>query len=280
MAVFLYNIMTASGKTVSETERRAAQAGIADWSKVPSGKQTAVASVYALGLITGFSDGTFGGDKYMNRAQGCVVIGRLESCLAEQTTSPAPETPPAPGKEPEKTPEPETAQTPAPGREPEKTPEPETTQTPAPEPEPEPVSEPAGPTLADGSEMTEENVRRLIEGLKTQYPEGMRWTNDNSYFCSALRITGYGCAGFAFLCSDTAFGSLPATGTHSDFDRVRVGDIIRMNNDTHSVVVLAKSGDSVTVTEGNFNSSIHWGRTISRSELVRGNFTVTTRWPA
>ena len=92
----------------------------------------------------------------------------------------------------------------------------------------------------------------------------MRWTNDNSYYSAAVRMTGYGCAGFALACSDAAFGSYPVSSKHSDFDRIKVGDMLRINNDTHSVVVLEKKADSVVVAEGNYNNSIHWGREISR----------------
>ena len=107
----------------------------------------------------------------------------------------------------------------------------------------------------------------------------MRWTNDNSYTSTAVWMTGYGCAGFALICSDAAFGDLPQTGTHSNFDEIRVGDILRVNNNTHSVVVLEKRENSVIVTEGNYNSSIHWDREISRKELEEGNYQVRTRYP-
>ena len=79
---------------------------------------------------------------------------------------------------------------------------------------------------------------------------------------------------------DEVFGDLPITSKHSDFDAIRVGDILRINNNTHSVVVLEKRADSVIVTEGNYNSSIHWGREISRSTLENGNFYAQSRYPA
>mgnify|MGYP000084386357 FL=1 len=49
--------------------------------------------------------------------------------------------------------------------------------------------EPEGPT--------EEAVYAAITALKADYPEGMRWTNDNFYASQALRSGGYGCEGFA-----------------------------------------------------------------------------------
>lgn len=132
--------------------------------------------------------------------------------------------------------------------------------------------------LANGKDITDENIREILYGLKADYPEGMKWTNDN-YYSSSVLGGGLGCAGFAFLCSDAVFGNLPRTGTHSDFDAIRVGDYVRMNNDTHSVTVLEKRADSIVVTEGNYNSSIHWGREISRKSLEAGNFFVVTRYP-
>ena len=38
--------------------------------------------------------------------------------------------------------------------------------------------------------------------------------------------------------------------------------------------------DSVTVAEGNYSSSIHWGRELSRSSLEQGNFYAETRYRA
>lgn len=172
---------------------------------------------------------------------------------------------------PEVTPEPTPEVTPE--VTPEPTPEvtPEVTPEPTPEVTPEPTPEPAVEVP------TEQEVYDAIMALQSQYPEGMHWTNDNGYYSQALHITGYGCAGFAFICSDAAFGDLPGRN-HTSFDDIRVGDIIRIG-DYHSVVVLEKKADSVIVTEGNYNSSIHWGREITRSSLESEGFYVTTRYP-
>lgn len=138
--------------------------------------------------------------------------------------------------------------------------------------------EAAGTGEETGS-LTEETVLAAINALRESYPEGMGWTNDNSHHSPALRLTGYGCEGFALICSDAAFGDLPVSATHSDFDAVRAGDLLRINHDTHTVVVLEKKENSVVVTEGNYNRSIHWDREISRETLEEGAFTVRSRWP-
>ena len=124
---------------------------------------------------------------------------------------------------------------------------------------------------------TEQEVYNAIVALKADYPEGMRWTNDNYYHSDAMHLTGYGCEGFALICSDTAFGDLPAR-THTSFDLIRGGDLIRVGN-YHTIVVLEKKSNSVIVTEGNFNSSIHWGREVTRASLEQSGFSVRTRYP-
>jgi hypothetical protein len=56
--------------------------------------------------------------------------------------------------------------------------------------------------------------------------------------------------------------------------------MLRVNHDTHTVIVLEKRSDSVIVAEGNYNSSIHRGREITSQELLNGNFYGSTRYPS
>lgn len=122
----------------------------------------------------------------------------------------------------------------------------------------------SGSTGRAGSTLTDEEAYERIIAMKADYPEGMSWTNDNFYG------HGFGCAGFAFLVQDTVFGQGRSRTVYDlNWSDIRVGDHLRVNNDTHSVIVLSVTDDSVTVCEGNYNSSIHWGRRISRSEVER-----------
>lgn len=115
---------------------------------------------------------------------------------------------------------------------------------------------------------TQEQAYADIMAMKSEYPEGRPWTNSNGYGWSAgFYAAGYGCMGFSFAMSDAAFGIYPPASKHSDLDNLKVGDIIFTNNATHSVVVLEVDGDTITVAEGNYNSSIHWGRKLSKSAL-------------
>ena len=135
-------------------------------------------------------------------------------------------------------------------------------------------------TLALAAAPTEPEAYSAMIALKSKYPEGMSWTNDNGYaWHGGIFSMGYGCAGFAFILSDAAFGDLPARMV-SDFtyDDVKVGDILRINNDTHSVIVLEKHSDHVVIAEGNYNRSIHWGRKLDRSTVMQANY-ILTRYP-
>lgn len=127
--------------------------------------------------------------------------------------------------------------------------------------------------------LTKQQVYAAIMAMQAEYPEGMAWTNENTYYWKGgIYSGGMGCAAFAFAMSDAAFGDLPAR-IHTDYTNIRTGDILRVDNDVHSVIVLEVSDTEVVVAEGNYNSSIHWGRKISRTELEgEGNY-IMTRYP-
>ena len=141
---------------------------------------------------------------------------------------------------------------------------------------------PAEPEVQnDGSS----DITARMLALKAQYPEGMPWTNDNYYTSKALlyqegrdygvHMTGAGCAGFALILGDAAFGEFPMYEKTS-FDTIHVGDIIRIGG-YHSVIVTEINGDTLTIAEGNYNSSIHWGRKLSMKD--KGDWTyIWTRY--
>lgn len=129
---------------------------------------------------------------------------------------------------------------------------------------------------------TEEEAYQSMIALQSQYPERMRWTNDNYYgpFKGGIYSGGYGCAGFAFALSDAAFGSLRARIVYDmPFSDVHVGDILRINSDSHSVIVMERYATYLVLAEGNYNSSIHWGRRYTASEYAANITYVMTRYP-
>ena len=93
---------------------------------------------------------------------------------------------------------------------------------------------------------------------QTEYAEGASWDNGNEYTWKGgtqggIAAIGAGCVAFAYILSDAAFGDLPARMTSSvRFSDVKVGDILRVNNDAHTVIVLQVSDAGVVIAEGNF----------------------------
>lgn len=134
------------------------------------------------------------------------------------------------------------------------------------------------------STLTEKDVYNKMIAFKSKYPNGTSWDNSKCYsWKGGFFDKGCGCAGFAFMLSDAAFGSVKAK-KHSDVSKIRVGDILRLYNDTHSVIVLEVNSTGVSVAEGNmtivgsFENGVYWGRKITSSELKKDVNFIYTRW--
>ncbi len=152
-----------------------------------------------------------------------------------------------------------------------------------------------GPARAAGVVPTYQEAYEAMIALKDNYPEGMTWTNFTpygsqgnlgaSYVWNGGKVyganSGVGCSAFAFILSDTAFGNLPArviNGGGFTFEDVKVGDILRVNGNIHSVIVLQKSTGGVIIAEANYNKSVHWGRAMSKEEVLAADY-IITRYP-
>ena len=106
---------------------------------------------------------------------------------------------------------------------------------------------------------------------KQEFPEGMPWTNDNYYaWKGGIYSGGHGCAGFSFMLSDVCFGDIQANLLEQCPSKYKVGDVVRINNDTHFIIILKidLNTNTITIAEGNYNSSIHWGRTFTIQGLT------------
>ena len=139
-------------------------------------------------------------------------------------------------------------------------------------PEPEPYS----PGPFDPSEHTDlydpVRITHAIMTLEEKYPNGYPWTNDNEYrwgWDAAYGLNrpwylGYGCVAFAMMASDAAFGTTLPVYQFNDKKDIRVGDILRILKDTHSVIVLEDLGDNeYIVAEGNYGGAVHYGGIIN-----------------
>ncbi len=132
---------------------------------------------------------------------------------------------------------------------------------------------------------TEESVQAALAQLKQAYPTGTVYgafyrPNDplNRPFSNCDH-----CAGWAMLCSDAAFGTLPWKRiTGPSWDQIRPGDLIHYDNSTsgHVVVVVKKTDEYIKVTESGLNNKARWGGQYFKWWLEeQPGYTLYTRYP-
>lgn len=285
MARLMTNIMAKKGFSATDAQKTEAQKKIGDYKSIPSNYQDAVKNVFALGIITGYPDGTFGGAKVMNRGQGCVVIYRMMQ-YTPATSNPV--TPDADSGTPvSPSPKPETPAAPT---------QPET---------------PTAKTLSNGKPVTEANVLELLDELKAKYPEGTSFANGyypdkpntevqvamHSYQRSRGGKTGTntGCGGWAALVSNYIFGQTGFTPRKTTLDNARLGDIgICVNSDgklTHVFIVTdhatrPEGGEwtQINCTDAGGNTDaenvIKWSRSQGQwDDGYSGHLDIWTRYP-
>ena len=129
-----------------------------------------------------------------------------------------------------------------------------------------------------------------LDDQNNGYKEGTPWDNSHKYVNTVYfdnvppgYYTGGGCFGFMMdmmeYASNYEYPIRIIEGTYDNLPKIHVGDGVRVMNDCHSVVVLEVDGTTVTVAEGNFNSSVHWGRTIDLADPAQGFTYIATFWP-
>ncbi len=92
------------------------------------------------------------------------------------------------------------------------------------------------------------------------------------------------CMGFASFLSDQLFGEDSGLSLFYDIDRLQIGDHIRLYEYEHSMIVVKKDENSITVAEVNENYEdclISWNRVIFFDELegLSWDSTYATRYP-
>lgn len=284
MASLIYNLLNATvgqrGRVAETEAQMAAAAQLADYESIPSGYQVHVRSVCALGIMGGYPDGTFGGEKIVNRGQACAVIERTAREIEGRIV---------------------------------------TVQFPAVVTDPASTSVAVGKTyyedmgwsivnnqysngtLNNGKPITEENVLAMLADAKTNWAPGMNWGtsgNSNRYTpdrgtssgqsaiqTECMRNVGeisgthifrinvsQGTAGFAAMLSDYMFGpSSNYPRTLEDPLQVRPGDIIiqrriQQNGPYITDVAIAISGveysaqgtPMVRICAGGHNNQVIW----------------------
>lgn len=225
MAQLMANIMTQKGPAASESDKNDAASKIADYADIPDQYRDAVLTVYALGIIGGFADGTFGGAVTMNRGQAAVVIYRLAQYVGDGSgTGPEASVDIDPANVPED---------PAGSGSSETAPTPDKPET--------PVTS-GGATLSNGKAITEANVKELLNELKAKYPNNALYAEKGTKINSNIyKSFGYAggieCAGWAALVSDYIFGKNAIVRVHENFDQLRIGDVLY--SDAHTCVIIS-----------------------------------------
>ena len=122
---------------------------------------------------------------------------------------------------------------------------------------------------------------------KYYYPEGMTYTNEHYYrWLGGIYRGGYGCAAFCFELSDECFGTNRSVlktindyvSANGSLKKLRPGDIVRTDYNTHSVLVVNHYSSGIVVAEANYNSAVHWGRKIPYSEILESGSNIITRY--
>ena len=236
MAQMMYNVLVDQEVELPSVEKRdEVRSAIKDWESVPVQYQSAVAACYAMGVLNGQSDGNFGGKNLMNRGQACVVVYRLTQKINGEELPSQPTIP----EEVEQPTTPEQPSKPSYGTQ----------------------------TLTNGKAVTEENVSELLEELKSKYPnKGYYDPYNPSYYFEARGTAGVECAKLAFMLSDEIFGQEAPISSHSNYNNVKVGDIIehKKNGETYHWSVVNTVGTApngsvyVLITEGGPTGEIRW----------------------
>ena len=117
-------------------------------------------------------------------------------------------------------------------------------------------------TPAVPSAPTEQDVQTTLAQLRETYPTGTVFPTPYRSTSSGPYSRGIHCSGWATLCSDAAFGSLPWRRVDNpSWEQIRSGDLIRYDNSSngHVVVVISKTDEYVKVTESGLNNHARWG---------------------
>lgn len=243
MAQMMYNALSDVGAKLPTYEEYTEVAmGIGDI--IDTDNYDAVATCYAIKLLTGTGNGNFDPHSPMTRAQAAVVLCNIYGYVTGDVTGSSPASP----AEPEKPTQPD-------------------------------VPRPSGAvggrydtsaydvpadTNKDGW-ITEAEVQAVLAQLRIDYPTGSRW-GSGDFWTSPVFGRSDECAGFAYMLSDKIFGNLPAYEVA--MEETRVGDVLKDGPAYHKNVALNDYGklifEGVNYTEGYYT--------------VDGNVSGTVAW--
>lgn len=134
--------------------------------------------------------------------------------------------------------------------------------------------------LFEGYANSQAEAKKILNTYKNKYPEGTPWGEEREYPWYMDRSTmATACAAFASELSDAVFGSDLPVYHHSDFEAIKIGDILTVNYSTHDVIVIDITEKGVVVAEGNFAGKVRWGAVYDKERFVNTDGGVVTRYP-
>ena len=263
MAQCMYNLLVDLGTAIpSDTEYLKAMGSMSDFYSIPPNCRRAVMVCYTLGLLGGLSDGSFGPQKSMNRAQAAVVIGRLRDYVqsnggaagvVEIPSGPEPKAPPQAEVAPMVTDGPlfkmldgENAQ--------------------------QMMDRINASTtyqegyLTNGKPITEENIKEMLAKFEETMSTGTKWDESYTYASRAFGSV-HACSAFGAAISDSLFGKGAPVTRHQNFGQLKVGDVVWMKNTAsgyyHAFVITSLTNPYYgsgyySSCDGNVSGKVSW----------------------
>ena len=86
---------------------------------------------------------------------------------------------------------------------------------------------------------------------------------------AGMQVAGYQCHGFALKVAQDLYGSLKKWKYVESYRTIHAGDVIRINNNSHTIIVTKVYSGSIQYADCNSTGDcqIQWGKTMSRQAL-------------
>ena len=86
---------------------------------------------------------------------------------------------------------------------------------------------------------------------------------------AGMQVAGYQCHGFALKVAQDLYGSLKNWKYVESYRTVHAGDVVRLNNNTHTIIVTKVFSGSIQYADCNATGDcqIQWGKTMSKQAL-------------
>lgn len=125
----------------------------------------------------------------------------------------------------------------------------------------------------DTEGMSQEDAGMITTDIPCEHNSGYSYCN--KYSGATADVFDYGesntqCLGFASMISDFLFGKDASMYLFNDFDELEIGDHIRLTYYEHSMIVIEKGEDHISVVECNENYEdcmIEWDRVLTREDI-------------